>query len=260
MKKSLFIILSCMLAAFIITGCSEDSDNNSGNSSTGTEGGNTTPDYSKELTGTYTVELFATLSPSPLGSGNIFMTTNCSEAVKKGWATLETTYLADNEKPVCQNEGNVNMIGGKVTFEKNEEGLLIIKSKMQLWHSIMTISPNDTYQYVEYAPVPVSNLTDNTINKGNNSVKGVSGRHLTAKTSNPDSTFYFEVNEDGTIFNNLLLVGKEVYGQKINPINYVILKKEKDEVEVLDPNNLFKETIGDKTADDAFAKFVKDVK
>ncbi len=113
MKKSLFIILSCMLAAFIITGCSEDSDNNSGNS-TGTEGGNTTPDYSKELTGTYTVELFATLSPSPLGSGNIFMTTNCSEAVKKGWATLETTYLADNEKPVCQNEGNVNMIGGKV--------------------------------------------------------------------------------------------------------------------------------------------------
>ena len=160
MKKSLFIILSCMLAAFIITGCSEDSDNNSGNS-TGTEGGNTTPDYNKELTGTYEITFFGTQVTNAKGNNEtivgmadlMYVSNDCAKA-KELYPDIIDINMK-NQCPTKDNEGNpqkgiAELLDG-VAVVSIENNKLNMSSRVQLAGQIMdTFAPADKYQFTEY--------------------------------------------------------------------------------------------------------------
>lgn len=240
MKKSLFIILSCMLAAFIITGCSEDSDNNSGNSSTGTEGGNTTLDYSKELTGTYEITFFGTQVTNAKGDNEMivgmadlmYISNDCAKAKE-----LYPDIIDINMKNQCSTEDNdgnpqkgiVELLDGiaVVSIENNK---LKMSSRVQLAGRIMdTLAPADKYQFTEY--YETTGLSG----------KGVKGWNYDADNNKPsaqpldfpNSPYSLSVLDDGSVRIDLTLVGKSVNATRMDIITVdakttVIMQKKND--------------------------------
>lgn len=236
MKKSLFIILSCMLAAFIITGCSEDSDNNSGNSSTGTEGGNTTLDYSKELTGTYEITFFGTQVTNAKGDKTIvgmadvmYISNDCAKAKE-----LYPDIIDINEKNKCPTKdidgnpqkGPAELLDGiaVVSIENNK---LKMSSRVQLAGETMdTLAPADKYQFTEY--YETTGLSG----------KGVKGWNYDADNKKPsaqpldfpNSPYSLSVLDDGSVRIDLTLVSKSVMGGiiTVDAKTTVIMQKKND--------------------------------
>ena len=240
MKKSLFIILSCMLAAFIITGCSEDSDNNSGNSSTGTEGGNTTLDYSKELTGTYEITFFGTQVTNAKGNNEtivgmadlMYISNDCAKA-KELYPDIIDINMK-NQCPTEDNDGNpqkgiAELLDGiaVVSIENNK---LKMSSRVQLAGQIMdTFAPADKYQFTEY--YETTGLSG----------KGVKGWNYDADNNKPsaqpldfpNSPYSLSVLDDGSVRIDLTLVGKSVNAMRMGIITVdakttVIMQKKND--------------------------------
>lgn len=236
MKKSLFIILSCMLAAFIITGCSEDSDNNSGNSSTGTEGGNTTLDYSKELTGTYEITFFGTQVTNAKGDAMagmadlMYISNDCAKAKE-----LYPDIIDSNGKNRCRptedndsnpQKGTAELLDGiaVVSIENNK---LKMSSRVQLAGQMMNdFAPADKYQFTEY--YETTGLSG----------KGVKGWNYDADNDKPsaqpldfpDSPYSLSVLDDGSVRIDLTLVDKSVMGGiiTVDAKTTVIMQKKND--------------------------------
>lgn len=256
MKKSLLLILASLFAIFALAGCAEDSKNDTPATTV------TTPVAGNidSMVGTYTVDFFGT--DAMIG----YITTDCDRAATLGYAYKGND--PDGKLKNCYQYGensNATMYGSQVTMAKDANGNLVVKSKMQLYHIMMSASEGDTYQYVEYTAIPSNNVTANGINTGSTAegaVIGVSGRNLTAYTSNPETTFDFIVQENGTVLNNMLLKGKEVSifpGMKVNADTKVILKKISNEVSEIEPNKLFEPTVDNETANEIFSKFVENI-
>ena len=208
MKKSLFIILSCMLAAFIITGCSED-----------TEGGNTTLDYSKELTGTYEITFFGTQVTNAKGNNEtivdmadlMYISNDCAKA-KELYPDIIDINMK-NKCPTEDNDGNpqkgiAELLDGiaVVSIENNK---LKMSSRVQLAGQIMdTFAPADKYQFTEY--YETTGLSG----------KGVKGWNYDADNNKPsaqpldfpNSPYSLSVLDDGSVRIDLTLVGKSVMG------------------------------------------------
>lgn len=229
MKKSLFIILSCMLAAFIITGCSEDSDNNSGNSSTG-----------KELTGTYEITFFGTQVTNAKGNNEMivgmadlmYISNDCAKA-KELYPDIIDINMK-NQCPTENNDGNpqkgiAELLDGiaVVSIENNK---LKMSSRVQLAGKIMdTFAPADKYQFTEY--YETTGLSG----------KGVKGWNYDADNNKPsaqpldfpNSPYSLSVLDDGSVRIDLTLVGKSVNTMGMDEIivdakTTVIMQKKND--------------------------------
>lgn len=225
MKKSLFIILSCMLAAFIITGCSED-----------TEGGNTTLDYSKELTGTYEITFFGTQVTNAKGNNETIVDMADSMYISNDCAKAKELYpdIIDinmkNKCPTEDNDGNpqkgiAELLDGiaVVSIENNK---LKMSSRVQLAGQIMdTFAPADKYQFTEY--YETTGLSG----------KGVKGWNYDADNNKPsaqpldfpNSPYSLSVLDDGSVRIDLTLVGKSVMGIiTVDAKTTVIMQKKND--------------------------------
>ena len=225
MKKSLFIILSCMLAAFIITGCSED-----------TEGGNTTLDYSKELTGTYEITFFGTQVTNAKGNNEtivdmadlMYISNDCAKA-KELYPDIIDINMK-NKCPTEDNDGNpqkgiAELLDGiaVVSIENNK---LKMSSRVQLAGQIMdTFAPADKYQFTEY--YETTGLSG----------KGVKGWNYDADNNKPsaqpldfpNSPYSLSVLDDGSVRIDLTLVGKSVMGIiTVDAKTTVIMQKKND--------------------------------
>ncbi len=220
MKKSLFIILSCMLAAFIITGCSEDSDNNN----------------SKELTGTYEITFFGTQVTNAKGNNEtivdmadlMYISNDCAKAKE-----LYPDIIDINKKNKCpteDNDGNpqkgiAELLDGiaVVSIENNK---LKMSSRVQLAGRIMdTFAPADKYQFTEY--YETTGLSG----------KGVKGWNYDADNNKPsaqpldfpNSPYSLSVLDDGSVRIDLTLVGKSVMGIiTVDAKTTVIMQKKND--------------------------------
>ncbi len=202
MKKSLFIILSCMLAAFIITGCSEDSDNNN----------------SKELTGTYEITFFGTQVTNAKGNNEtivgmadlMYISNDCAKA-KELYPDIIDINKKNQCRPTEDNDGNpqkgiAELLDGiaVVSIENNK---LKMSSRVQLAGKIMdTFAPADKYQFTEY--YETTGLSG----------KGVKGWNYDADNKKPsaqpldfqNSPYSLSVLDDGSVRIDLTLVGKSV--------------------------------------------------
>lgn len=219
MKKSLFIILSCILAAFIITGCSEDSDNNSGNS-TGTEGGNTTPDYNKELTGTYEITFFGTQVTNARGELSYLVNMADLMYVSNDCAKAKELYpdIVDNPSSPTKNQCSIEQEDGSLAAATAEllDGVAVVSiennklnmsSRVQLDGNIMNnFAINDKYQFTEY--YETTGLSG----------KGVKGWNYDADNNKPsahpldfpNSPYSLSVLDDGSVRIDVTLVDKQV--------------------------------------------------
>ena len=231
MKKSLFIILSCMLAAFIITGCSED-----------TEGGNTTLDYSKELTGTYEITFFGTQVTNAKGNNEtivgmadlMYISNDCAKA-KELYPDIIDINMK-NKCPTEDNDGNpqkgiAELLDGiaVVSIENNK---LKMSSRVQLAGQIMdTFAPADKYQFTEY--YETTGLSG----------KGVKGWNYDADNNKPsaqpldfpNSPYSLSVLDDGSVRIDLTLVGKSVMGIiTVDAKTTVIMQKKNDSTTLLE--------------------------
>lgn len=246
MKKFLFIICSSIFSVFLLVGCSDDSDDNKV----------TQPTLSdiNSLQGTYKVEFFGT--DAMVG----YITTNCDKANELGYATNNNKPIQNEDGSYLLNcnqygeESNAIMYGNTVTaiIENNE---VVIKSKMQLYHLLMSMSENDTYQYLEYAP----------LYKEKGEYLSLKGRNLIESTSVNGATYDFQLQEDGTILHNLSFV-KIVDTGFDDPMNVtakttIILRKVSDTVEPIDANKLFvpADEIENENAKAIFEKFKTNV-
>ncbi len=226
MKKSLFIILSCMLAAFIITGCSEDSDN-------------TTLDYSKELTGTYEITFFGTQVTNAKGNNEtivdmadlMYISNDCAKA-KELYPDIIDINMK-NKCPTEDNDGNpqkgtAELLDGiaVVSIENNK---LKMSSRVQLAGKIMdTLAPADKYQFTEY--YETTGLSG----------KGVKGWNYDADNNKPsaqpsdfkNSPYSLSVLDDGSVRIDLTLVGKSVNAMRmditVDAKTTVIMQKKND--------------------------------
>lgn len=235
MKKSLLLILASLFSVFALAGCSDDD--------------NDTPPVNpaSEYVGSYDVTFFAT-KPSMGGTFDMAamgtMTTDCAKADDLG-----ILKAVDKENPDVKTECKINgalnsdianIVGQQAVITYDENTGLTIETKLQIWKDIMVLSPNDTYQYTKYEAVPVTNITAEGINvTEETAVKGVSGRHLTARSENPSSTFKVTKMSGGELYVELNLVDKETMVGKVNAPTYVILKKKSGTPETVDPNSLF---------------------
>ncbi len=222
MKKSLFIILSCMLAAFIITGCSEDSDNNN---------------YSKELTGTYEITFFGTQvtnakvnNETIVGMADLMYISNDCAKAKELYPDIIDINMK-NQCPTEDNDGNpqkgiAELLDGiaVVSIENNK---LKMSSRVQLAGRIMdTFAPADKYQFTEY--YETTGLSG----------KGVKGWNYDADNNKPsaqpsdfpNSPYSLSVLDDGSVRIDLTLVGKSVnvMGITVDAKTTVIMQKKND--------------------------------
>lgn len=240
MKKSLLLILASLFSVFALAGCSDD-DNNDTPPPTPID-----LEKPETLKGAYNVTFFAT-KPSMGGTFDMAamgtMTTDCAKADELG-----ILKAVDKENPDVKTECKINgvlnsdianIVGQQAVITYDENTGLTIETKLQIWKDIMVLSPNDTYQYTKYEAVPVTNITAEGINVVEDAVKGVSGRHLTARSENPLSTFKVTKMSDSELYVELNLVDKETFIGKVQAPTYVILKKKSDIPETIDPNSLF---------------------
>lgn len=283
MKKFLLVFLASLSMPLMLASCDgttdsvkpDDNKTNQGDNSSNSDGNGTKPednstssnaiDFSKPetLQGTYDVTFFAT-KPTGLGALGT-MSTNCNKAGELKIltpVTLGPDDSLDAAQGQCTPDGkyDAKIIGQQAIISYDPKNGLTLQTKLQLWHEIMSMSPNDTYQHTVYTTVPVKNITAAGINTDNkNAVIGVSGRHLIAKTSNPKSTFKITKLENGDLYVDLTLKDKKVdvlgSPMTIDAPTFVILKKKSNTPEKVDPNSLFKTTINIEAADKIFKTF-----
>lgn len=226
MKKFLLLVLSLSVLA-VLSACSDSGSSNNG-------GGATGPTFTADnLVGTYEVTYFKTVASVSTISTN---PADCPEGDNGLSCSIATMY------------------GNKFTIKKEGDNL-VAESQMQMYASAMQYSANDVYQYVLYSSMPVADFAQPVTTT--KTYTGVSGRNLTSLTSNPDSTFSFTMNADGTITNNLTLVGKDSMVGPVDANTIVVLRKISDTVDAIDKNTLpvAAETITDGNAD-KFTGFV----
>lgn len=263
MKKFLLVFLASLSMPLMLASCDGTTDSVKPDDNKTNHGDNLSNaiDFSKPetLQGTYDVTFFAT---KPTGFGAIgTMSTDCNKAGELKIltpVTLGPDESIDASKGQCKSDGSYDatIIGQQAIISYDPTNGMTLQTKLQLWHPIMTMSENDTYQHTTYSTVPLKNITTEGINTDNKTaVKGVNGRNLIEKSSNPESTFKITKQKDGNLYVELYLKDKKTVIGNVDAPTYVILKKKSNTPEKVDPNSLFRTTTGITEADKIYAKF-----
>lgn len=238
MKKSFLILLSSILAVFLITGCADDTTSN--NTNNGGNGGsvpstNTPVDPAKPetLNGTYEVTFFGSQVTNVRDIQNqlmaemadkLYISNDCAKATE-----LYPDVIGANSKNNCDpTSGQSTLLDGTVLITVSATDMNI-SSRMQMEGGAVEMSATDKYQYTVYNKT--SDLTTFT-GKG---VKGwnyddVNNKPSATSTDFPESPYTVTINADGAIRIDMTLVGKVVTGiATVDAKNTIILKKISDD-------------------------------
>lgn len=205
MKKFLLLVLSLSVLA-VLSACSDSGSSNNGGAQTPTFDANS-------LVGTYEVVSFKT--ETNLGFP-ITIATDCS-----GMSPV-TCHTA-------------TMYGSKFVVSKVGDNL-VAESQMQMYSSVMDASPNDVYQYILFSGMPVADFSQPVTTT--KTYTSVTGRNLTASTSNPEAQFSFTMNADGTITNNISLKKNIGDSGSTEAKTTVVLRKKSSNPDTIDKNTL----------------------
>lgn len=135
-----------------------------------------------------------------------------------------------------------NSFVGRATVTVNSDGSAIIHTKILMTASTMASnSPNDQYQYSVYR---TTNGADT--NNKNGTVKGITGRHLTANGTWDTSIFDIRqyqsnLSKDVILYSHIYEknISIPVFGAKtINPETYIIMKKISSKPEKMDYSDI----------------------
>lgn len=198
--------------------------------------------------GTYEITFFGT-SPGKAtgGSGmlcgivrnqtNVPVTTDCEEYKSLfGLASCQGGGLVKN---IIVSQDSFAGIG---TIKINNDGSAVIHTKILMTaKDMVSNSPNDQYQYSVYRTTSPGDSRNSS-----NTVKGITGRHLTATGTWDTSTFdvrQYKINNSKEIVLYSQLNGKQISAggcndMTVNPITYVIMKKVSSQVEVMDYSDI----------------------
>lgn len=131
---------------------------------------------------------------------------------------------------------------GRATITINNDGSAVIHTKILMTAETMkSNSPNDQYQYSVYR---TTNGGDSR--NANNTVQGITGRHLTASGTWATSTFDVRqyqqnLSKEIVLYSNLIgkTISVPIIGEKtVNPVTYVIMVKESSQPEKMDYSNI----------------------
>ena len=199
MKKSLLLILASLFAVFALTGCAEDSKNDTPASTP------VDPELVQQIKqfaeGYYEITFFHTD-----GAGLLPMTNDCTEAVNQG--LMEDTCTDTPTKGY-----------GQITVDDNGNMKLITKIQMDLSSLapiLYSAGKNSQYNYTEYPLLPASSVDMTDITTGtitinaNKAVKGTTGRDLATNTSDAAAEYSFTFNvSNNTITNKMITTTPE---------------------------------------------------
>lgn len=221
MKKSLLLILASLFAVFALTGCAEDSKNDSPavTPPTVVTIDPTNPEALRNLLGYYEITFFYTS-----GAGLLPLSSDC---------TLVSYYTGTADEKCVQGTNNVEMKGyGVVTVDQTMSNIQVA-TKMQMTNQYLqdpskagatslywSMAQNNQYNYTVFNSIPVTAIEDNAINNGVYAVKGVTGRNLKYNTTDSEATYKFELLSDGSIRNTMV-----DYSSGIGAAVTVIMKK-----------------------------------
>ncbi len=190
--------------------------------------------------GTYKITFFGT---SPGKSDNFFLGSQTDVPVTTDCELYKTLFKTDK----CQGGGIVKNIlvdpsnfVGKATITINSDGSAVIHTKILMTAGTMASqSPNDQYQYSVYRTTSGGDSS----NSGG-TVKGITGRHLTANGTWDSSTFdvrQYKNNLSKEIILYSNLIGKDLGTLGVvNPKTYVIMTKESSQPEKMDYSDISK--------------------
>ncbi len=212
MRRNILSLLLFVLTSIFIVSCSDSGDDSPAPA--------LAPINTDELVGTYDITFFYTDAMITK------LTTNCSEAVSKGFTAPGTCTDADN---VAHQ--------GEAVITKTDTGIKIA-TKIQMSGGTfknpeysMFVTDQD-YQYTEYKEIPFSAITTD-VNTGGTAVTGTTGRNLTQLTESPTDTYTFKVQADGSLLN-------EMKNNMVLPVDVrVIMKKKSNTPATLDPNKAY---------------------
>ena len=203
MKKSFLILLSSILAVFLITGCAEDNANDDGSTTTPPTVVPIDPADTEKLMGllgNYEIVFFYTN-----GGGFLSIASDCSKV---------EYYTGKADAKCVQGTNNVDFKGYGVVELDNptEPSTINITTKMQMTNDglknssdyLWMAAKNNQYNYNVFTPIPLDAIANGAINDGTYAVKGVTGRHLTENVTTPESTYKFELLSDGTVRNTMV--------------------------------------------------------
>ncbi len=218
MKKSLLFILASLFAIFTLAGCADDSNSDSNSTSASVD---------KSMAGTYDVTFFGSQvtnvrNPGSLaGLADVFYISNDCKKAKE----LYPGVIGVGGKHNCTPDKQSKLLDGKVIISIDNNGTILITSRMQMEGGAVDLSASDKYQYTEYNPTKAT------------SGKGVKGYNYDAATNKPsakatefpESPFSVTKQADGTLRIDMTLVGKVVSGvATVDAKNTILLKKVND--------------------------------
>ena len=232
MKKSFLLILASLFAIFALSGCADDSKNDTPVPVIT----NTPVDLANPgtLNGNYKVVFFGTQvtnvqSSSPFaGMADLFYISNdCVKAQE-----LYPNIVNQGDKNQCKTP--VTMLDGSVVMTV-ENGNLNITSRMQMDGSALDLSKSDKYQYTIY------NQTNDLTNYQGMGVTGwnyddVNNKPSATSTSYPESPFKITQLDNGSLRIDMTLVGKYVsmIAGTVDAVNTIILEKVNDDTTALE--------------------------
>lgn len=229
MKKSFLILLSSILAVFLITGCADDTTSNNGGTTTPPTDPAIVEQIKQFADGYYEIKFFYTD-----GAGLAPISSDCTYASDNGYHTSQTTCYSATTKGYA-----------KITVDNNGGINLATKIQMDLKNSLPKIyfdqAKDSQYNYTVYPTIPASAIDMSqlatgvvTINK-NNTVKGTSGRDLSKNVSDAAATYSFDVTLPAdtttpiTIKNTMITTTPDIGlpGIPTNPTTNVIVEMSK---------------------------------
>lgn len=228
MKKSLLLILASLFAIFALTGCAEDSKNDTPAPTPGS--------VPSELAGTYNVTFFGSQVTNAKSDNPVFATTAdalyiSNDCVKA--AELYPDVIGVNNKNNCGVDTQSTLLDGQVVISV-VNGNMTITSRMQMEGGAVDLSEADKYQYTIYN---VASTTSGTGVTGWN-YDVANNAPSAAATDFPNSPFTVTQLEDGSVRIDMTLVDKSVnaFGMQgiVDAKNTIILTKVNDTVVTLE--------------------------
>ena len=227
MKKSLLLILASLFAVFALTGCAEDSKND-------TPAPTPPP---ADLAGTYNVTFFGSqvINPRdvsvPSFEGTLsafYISNNCVQA-----AELYPDIVNQNGQNSCTTDTQSTLLDSAVVIDiVNNQ--MNITSRMQMEGGAVEYSETDKYQYTVYNPA--TSLSGMGVKGWNYDVTNSSPS--ASSTDFPESPFKVTTLSDDSVRIDMTLVGKKInaFGltATVDAKNTIILTKVSNDTTALE--------------------------
>lgn len=214
MKKSFLLILASLFAIFALSGCADDSKND-----TPVVTPNPLAEQVKQFAeGYYEITFFYTD-----GAGYKPFSSDC---VKAGDMNLSTQNCEDADTTGY----------GQITVDSITGNLALVTKVQMTSLTMSTLSKDSQYNYTEYPLFPITSIDMSNISQGtvtinaDKSIQGTTGRDLTKNTSDAASTYSFSFNTaTSEITNNMTVTTPIVIPGFTNPTTNVTIVMKKIE-------------------------------